>query len=118
MNTSELVAQTQLYSARLDRGITELFENAVRLADAEHAYRLAVAKAWVSNAEGTSPARKAQVDSDTADLRRVRDLSEGMRVAYLEAVRSARAQLSAMQSVAASMRAELEMHTYSQTGQP
>jgi hypothetical protein len=118
MNIAELVAQTKLYSARLDRGITELCENAVQLADAEHSYRLAVAKAWMLNTQGTVNARKAQVDADTADLRRVRDIAEGMRVASLEAVRSRRAQLSALQSVAASMRADLEMHTYGQTGQP
>jgi hypothetical protein len=118
MNIAELVAQTHQYSTLLDKGITSLRENAVQLADAEHSYRLAVAKAWMASGDGTVQARKAQVDADTADLRRVRDIAEGMRVASLEAVRSRRAQLSALQSVAASMRADLEMHTYNQTGQP
>lgn len=46
---------------------------------------------------------------ELADARRVRDLAEGMRQAGLEAVRSRRAQISALQSLLSADRSEMEI---------
>jgi hypothetical protein len=47
-------------------------------------------------------------DSAAVHLRKARDIAEGMKMAALEAVRSRRAQLSAVQSIANAVKAETE----------
>lgn len=84
-------------------------------AQAENAYRKAKAQAWVraprETPEGqrmTAAEREAWVDGDTADSRQARDLADGLRQAGFEAVRAARAQLSAWQTAVGLDRAEAE----------
>jgi hypothetical protein len=95
-------------SRLLDRGLDALRDSARDYADAEQEYRKAKAQAWVSVPEGTVPERQAKVDAATAGLRHARDLADGMRQAALEAVRSRRAQISALQSLLNAHRAEAE----------
>lgn len=104
----EIVQEVRRFSDLLDKGVDALRDNARTLAGAEHAYRLAVAQAWMKAPEGTAGARDAWVKGETADMRRMRDVSEGMRVAALEAVRSRRQQLSAVQSLLAAHRSEAD----------
>lgn len=104
----ELVAEAQRLSALLDKGLAALRDSAVSFAQAEHEYRQARAKAWLA-ARGTVPERESMVELRCGELRNARDLAEGMKVAALEAVRSRRAQLSALQSLLAANRAEAEL---------
>lgn len=98
----------------LDKGLEALRSYAREYAAAEAAYRKSKAEHWITTPrirDGekiTVFDRQAQVDAATADLRMVRDLAQDMRQAALEAVRSRRAQLSALQSLLAAERAEAE----------
>lgn len=102
-----LVAEARRLSELLDRGVAALREAAVAYADAEHEYRRAKAEAYLRT-EGTVAEREAWTYAATGDLRRARDLADGQRLAALEAVRSRRTQLSALQSVLAAHRSEAE----------
>ena len=53
--------------------------------------------------------KEALVDAEVKHEREARDIAVGLREAALEAVRNARAQLSALQSLLASYRAEAEL---------
>lgn len=101
-------------SGMLDEGLRALRQFANEYAATESAYRKAKASKWVEaptsekRSEWTTAEREAWVNAETADLRAARDIAEGMRQAALEAVRSRRAQISALQSLLAADRAEAE----------
>lgn len=98
----------------LDKGLEALRSYAHAYAEAERDYRKAKAELWVTTPRTrdgekvTVFDRQAQVDGASADLRMARDLAQDMRQAALEAVRSRRAMLSAVQSLLAAERAEAE----------
>jgi hypothetical protein len=100
--------EVQRLSALIDEGIKALTAFAREVADCEHDYRKAKAIAWQTAPPGTVPMREAWVDSEIAEQRRSLDLAEGSRSAALEAVRSRRQQLSAVQSLLAAHKAEAE----------
>ena len=108
MTPDEIADEMRKLSHLLDGGLAMLREQAVVLADAEATYRQAKARAWVEAPDGTAAAKAAYVDGITADLRRARDIADGVRLAALEAVRSRRTQVSALQSLLAAHRAEAE----------
>lgn len=108
MTFEEIAAEMFRLSKLLDDGLAYLGRQAKEFANAEAAYREAKAKAWLEAPAGTVPEREAWVNGRTAQLRRERDLADGMRQTGLEAVRSRRAQISALQSVLARDRAEAE----------
>jgi len=103
-----LATEAERLSRLIDKGVTDLTKTAVELAHAESDYRKARAVAW-HQTEGTAKQREDEVNALTAPERLQRDLKEGRRVAALEALRSRRAQLSALQSVANAERAEAEL---------
>lgn len=107
MGTAELIAEAERLSSLLDKGLQALRSASVEFAEAEHDYRQARARAWLA-ARGTVPERESQVELKCGELRRARDLADGVRLAAQEAVRSRRAQLSALQSVLAAVRAEAD----------
>lgn len=96
----------------LDSGLTALRTAGTELAQAEHDYRLAKAQAFATAPAGTVPEREAHVNSVCAPQRQARDLAEYLRVAALEAVRSRRTQLSALQTLLNAHKAEADMVTY------
>lgn len=102
-----LAAEARRLSGLIDRGVAALRQAAVDYAEAEHAYRLAKAVAYLET-EGTVAEREAAVYGVVGDLRRARDLADGERLAALEAVRSRRTQLSALQSLLAAHRSEVD----------
>ena len=113
MTPAEVAAEMRRLSALLDQGVTALVKAGRDLADAEHVYRLARAKAWVEiGDEGTAKQREDTVNAVTAGERRVRDLAEAQRVGALEAQRSRRQQLSAAQTVAAAFKSDAELHRW------
>lgn len=103
----QLTAEARRLSDLIDRGVSALRKAALDYAEAEHTYRLAKASAYL-NVEGTVAEREAQVYESVGDLRRARDIADGERQAALEAVRSRRTQLSALQSILAAHRSEVD----------
>ena len=104
-----LTAEAWRLSGLIDKGISALRDAAVAYAEAEHEYRERNAMAYLETESGTVAEREAHVYALVGDFRRVRDLADGQKVAALEAVRSRRAQLSALQSLIAAHRAEVEL---------
>ena len=109
MDLEHLTAEAWRLSGLLDKGIAALRDAGVAYAEAEHAYREAKAMAYLETESGTVAEREAHVYAIMGGLRRHRDLADGQKVAALEAVRSRRAQLSALQTLIAAHRAEAEL---------
>jgi predicted negative regulator of RcsB-dependent stress response len=107
MDLETLAAEAHRLSGLLDRGVQALREAAVAYAEAEHAYRRAKAEAYLTTA-GTVAEREAQTYGVVGSLRRDRDLADASRLSALEAVRSRRTQLSALQSLLAAHRSEAD----------
>jgi len=112
MNMNDMMVEAQRLSHKIDEGIKALYEASIELAEAEHECAKATAIAWVEAPKGTVPFREAWVDSQVADQSLRKHLAEAAKTASLEAVRSRRTQLSALQSMLAAYRAEAEMGRY------
>jgi hypothetical protein len=104
-----LSAEAVRLSNLIDKGVTALRDAAVAYAEAEHEYRERQAMAYLETEQGTVAEREAHVYAVVGDWRRRRDLADGQKLAALEAVRSRRAQLSALQTLIAAHRAEAEL---------
>lgn len=102
--TAEMLRLSKLIDASLDYLKVVTHEYAV----SEDAYRMARAEALL-RADGTVAEKEAHADLATSKQRQAARLSDGMRVAALEAIRSRRAQLSALQTVANSAKAEMDL---------
>lgn len=76
----------------------------------ENAYRMARAKAMLKAEPGTVDAKKAQVDIVTETDRLDAHIAEGILDSSRERVRSLRAVLSALQTIAGSHKAEAEFY--------
>lgn len=109
MNLMEMVRENERLSALIDAGVKTLVDASVEMAHAERDLRVGVARAWEFAPKGTVPQREAWVEAETADLNLTFTLAESKRYNALEAVRSRRAQLSALQSIMAAYRAEAEL---------
>jgi hypothetical protein len=106
---SDMITEARRLSTLIDRGVEALRSSAQDLAEAENEYRKARAAAWVAAEGSLAREIEANVDALTADLRMRRDIAEGQRQAALEALRSRRTQLSALQSILAASRSEMEL---------
>jgi hypothetical protein len=124
LSPHDAFAEAIRLSNLLDSGITALRTASKDVALAENAYRKARSEAWIrcpndeagvkaGEREWTAARREAWVDAETADLRYKRDVAADMRQSALEAVRSRRAQLSAIQTFA---NAEREEAAFARTG--
>lgn len=109
---ADYAAEFRRMSDLLDDALAYLRRQTVELADAENAYRKARAQAWVGVPDATAKQKEDHVNAATADDRHRRDLAEGMRQGALEAVRSRRTQISALQSLLNAERAEFELGRY------
>jgi hypothetical protein len=108
MEIEALAAEANRLSALLDKGIMALRDAAVTYAHAEHDYRERKAMAYLETESGTVAEREAHVYAIMGDYRLRRDLADGERLAALEAVRSRRTQLSAVQSLLAAHKSEAD----------
>ena len=115
---AEFAAEFKRLSGLLDGALGLVKEQVHELANAEAGYRKEKAKAWVqcpndppgvkvAEREWTAARREAWVDAETADLRMKRDIAEGMVKAGMEAVKSRRTQISALQSMLGAVRKEM-----------
>jgi hypothetical protein len=109
---TEVADEMRRLSRLLDQGLAALRDQSRELAEAEREYRRAKALAWVEAPAGTVPEREAWVNGHTAELRYARDLADGVRQAALEAVRSRRTQVSALQTL---LNADREEMAFSRT---
>jgi hypothetical protein len=109
MTLTEMIHESERLSRLIDAGIESLVTASKDMAHAEHALRRATAVAWAKAPSGTVPLKEAWVESEVADEKLTLDLAETQRYNALEAVRSRRAQLSALQSIMAAYRAEAEL---------
>jgi hypothetical protein len=107
MDLATLTAEAMRLSGLLDRGVQALREASIEYAVAEHEYRRAKSEAYLST-DGTVGEREAQVYGMVGDKRHHRDLADAGRSAALEAVRSRRTQLSAIQSLLAAHKSEAD----------
>lgn len=108
MDLATLTAEANRLSALLDKGIAALRQASIEYAQAEHAYRERKAMAYLETEQGTVAEREAHVYAIMGDFRLRRDLADGERLAALEAVRSRRTQLSAVQSLLAAHKSEAD----------
>lgn len=83
----------------------DLREQASAYAEAAHEYRMAWSTAYM-RAEGTQGDKKAQADFETSSLRLAMELADGFKVSALERIRSARQEISAVQSLLAASKEE------------
>lgn len=113
MNLADVPDEMRRLSRLLDQGLAALRDQAREVAEAEQEYRKAKATAWLQAPAGTVPEREAWVNGQTADLRYRRDLADGLRQAALEAVRSRRTQVSALQTL---LNAHREETAFDRTG--
>lgn len=114
IDTSEAIVEIRRLSTLLDQGLDAMRTFARQYADAEATYRRAKAEAWLiapreheDGAKITAGEREAWVNAHTAEERKTRDYADAMRQAALEAVRSRRGQLSAIQTICNVEREEL-----------
>ena len=109
MNTlAELTDEMVRLSRQLDKGIDFLRDETAVYAQAENDYRMAKAKAYLAAPDGTVDAKRAHTDLATGKERFEARLADGMRQAALEAVRSRRQQISALQTLVSAHKAEAE----------
>jgi hypothetical protein len=96
----------------------ELKDSAIEWAKAENEYRKAKAIAYITikgapeQHKATVATLEAMVDKSCADERQRAYMARALKEAALENVRSVRAQINALQSIAASVRSEMEMARY------
>jgi hypothetical protein len=108
MDLQTLTSEAVRLSALLDKGVQALRQAGVEFADAEHTYRRAKSLAYLDAPDGTVAEKEAHVYGMVGDLRHARDVADGVRTAALEAVRSRRTQLSALQSLMAAHKSEAD----------
>lgn len=102
----ELVSMMIEASRALDEAQRELLEKVHKEARAVMEYRKARANAYLATEGRTVNEREAAVDKVTAEEGYAARLSEGLAKAALESVRNRRSQLSALQTVASSVKEE------------
>lgn len=111
----ELNAELWNLMSRLNLANDQLTNYSIEWAITEDAYRAAKAtailkyKADEKHARATVQMLDALVDTDCISQRQAAYLARANKEAALELVRSLRAQLSALQSIAAGMRSEMEL---------
>jgi hypothetical protein len=108
LNLTEAFTEANRLTVLLDKGLEFLREQGHEYADAENEYRKAKAAAWLVAPVGTVPEREAWVNGKTAGERKRRDLADAMRQAALEAVRSRRGQISALQTLVNATQEEMK----------
>ena len=111
MNLAEMVERGRALSKSLNSALDEHRSQAVKAADAEHAYRRVRAERW-AQAKGldmrSAKERQDWVDAQSADARRERDMAQALAQSALEVIRSRRGQMSLLQSEMNAHKAEAD----------
>ncbi len=107
----DIYAEMLRLSQALEMAVNELRTAGHVYAATENRYRFAKSAAYLASS-GTVAERTAHVDKACTAEHLASHEAEAENVACHESVRSIRSQLSALQSIAAASRAELEMNTF------
>lgn len=99
MTVAELTPMLIEAAHALDNALHELEGLSQDWAAAERDYRAAKAAAYLTAEGSTVAEREANAEPRLSSLRYARDLAEGLKVSALEAVRSRRTQVSAIQTL-------------------
>lgn len=123
LGLGEILTQEHLYneyvrlSTALETAIQELFEAGKDWATKNSEYRKAKSTALMQTLGGKNrDEREAKASPFFEQQKFDSELAEAMKEATLERVRGLRTQLSALQTIVASRRSELEATSYGQTG--
>ena len=111
MNAAELTVAMLDAKRELDEAHEEHRRCAIAAAVADRAFRLAKATAVLASS-GTVQQRDAHMEQATADLRYEAKLADDLLTSALEAIRSRRQVISALQSLAAAQREEAHLARY------
>jgi hypothetical protein len=114
MTASELAEEMRRLSELLDQALAYLKATSRDWAVKEDTYRMTKAKAFLNGDATTVSDREAQSILATSTERQEAHEAEAMMKAALEAVRSRRAQLSAVQTLMNVVKSEMDMNTYGQ----
>jgi hypothetical protein len=123
MTPAEMAVEGRRLSNLLDAALGFLKEQIPVAAEAEQNYRKAKAEAWLrcpnddagvkaGEREWTAARREAWCNAQTADLRYLRDVADGMVRTGYQAVRSRQAQMSLLQSEMNAFKAEANFAAY------
>lgn len=123
MTPQEMAVEGRRLSGLLDSALGFLKEQIPAAAAAERDYRKAKSEAWLrcpnddagvkaGEREWTASRREAWVNAQTADLRYVRDVADGMVRTGYQAVKSRQAQISLLQSEMNAFKAEANFAQY------
>lgn len=115
----QIMDELAALSQRLSADIDELGKWAYQYAVADHEYRKAKASAYLgAKTNNHEKLRVSDIDAivdEQCEAQRLRrNIADARRLTALEAVRSRRQQLSALQSGARAVRADIEMNKYDQ----
>jgi hypothetical protein len=123
LEVGEILTQEHLYneyvrlSDKLTKAIEALFVAGTDWATKNSLYRKAKSKALLEQVGGKNrDEREAKASPFFEQQKFEAELSEALKEATLEQVRGLRTQLSALQTIVASRRSELEATAYGQTG--
>ncbi len=123
LGLGEILTQEHLYneyvrlSTALENAIQDLFEAGSDWAAKNSKYRQAKSAALMQTIGGKNrDEREAKASPFFEQQKFDSELAEAMKEATLEKVRGLRTQLSALQTIVASRRSELEATSYGQTG--
>lgn len=113
----ELDEEIRRVSAEVDKALKFLYETSRKAPEADSVYRMRKSQERLrieseladNGIKATVPSVDARVMLEVGNERLEAKIQESMRDAAREAVRSRRAQLSALQSISAGMRAEAEL---------
>ena len=108
ITTSELFVEFKMRSQQVDDALAYLRKAVTEWADAEEVYRREKAKSYLAHKARTRQVADAKslAEIDCSKLMHACHIADGMKQAALENVRARRAQLSALQSIAAMNREE------------
>lgn len=99
MNAAELETRLDDAASSVRASLADLEKRSIDYAKAERTYRMAKATAYLAST-GTVSEREARAENAINEVRFERDMAEGLRGSALEAVRSYRGLLSAVQTLA------------------
>jgi len=123
LGLGEILTQEHLYneyvrlSAALEKAIEDLFEAGRDWAEKNSVYRKAKSQALLQVVTGKNrDEREAKASPFFEQQKFQSELAEAVKEATLERVRGLRTQLSALQTIVASRRSEMEAMSYGQTG--
>ena len=100
MNAAELNVQLLEAASAVREAQADLEQRVRDFAKAERQYRLAKSTAFLSAEGRNATEREAKAEAAVNELRYQRDLAEGLKVSALEAVRTYRGLVSAVQTLA------------------